>query len=98
MAFLSPCDGLGAELRLDDLGGLLGEFGGFVLEADLERIGSLHELYLERYGADADWDAARLGYVVAEKAIRLPGTAFDLGRLREAWSAPLRDFYDEVPQ
>ncbi len=98
MAFLSPFHGLGAELRSGDPGALLGEFGGFVLEADIERIGALHELYLERYGADADWDGARLGYVVAQNAIRLPGATFDLERLREAWSAPLRDFYDEVPQ
>ncbi len=98
MAFLAPSGGLGAELRSGDAGVLFGEFGGFVLEADLERIGSLNALYVERYGTFADWDGACLGEVVAEPVIRLPGASFDLERLREAWTAPLRDFYDELPQ
>jgi len=98
MAFLSPRGGLGAELKTGDPGELFGEFGGFVLEADIERIGALNALYSESYDAEADWDGAILGEVIDQPEIRLPEASFALERLYEAWSSPLRDFYDEVPQ
>ncbi|HMD02601.1 MAG TPA: phosphoribosylformylglycinamidine synthase subunit PurL, partial [Candidatus Baltobacteraceae bacterium] len=99
MAFAArPERTLGVELRWSDCGRLFGEFGGYVLEADLERIAILNEWYLETYGTTADWDAAILGQVIAEPVIRSAGAVFEVARLHEVWSAPLRDFYDEVPQ
>ncbi len=89
---------LGAELTLSDIGELFGEFGGFVIEAELERIGALHALYLESYDEAADWDGACIGQVIAAPHILVAGAEFELEGLREAWTAPLRDFYDEVPQ
>jgi phosphoribosylformylglycinamidine synthase len=99
MAFAArPERALGVELDWSDPGLLFGEFGGFVVEAELTHVAALDALYEESYGEEAAWEAATLGRVVEGDVLLAAGRHFDLARLHEAWAAPLRDFYDAVPQ
>jgi phosphoribosylformylglycinamidine synthase len=68
-----------------------GEAGAFVVEARDEA--RLREI-CARHGAAP----IELGRVTEDGTFGLPGEDVPLDDLYETWSAPLRDFYDEVPQ
>jgi phosphoribosylformylglycinamidine synthase len=80
----------GGATQLEDY---FGEYGGFVVEAtDAEAFAAL--------GAEFDANVASIGETIAEPALRLEadgGARLDLLALFEQWSAPLRDFYGDVP-
>jgi phosphoribosylformylglycinamidine synthase len=68
-----------------------GETQGFLVEiAD--------QAAFERIARETGAAYAVIGHTTALPAIRLKltGDVFDLARLHEAWSAPLRDFYEDV--
>jgi phosphoribosylformylglycinamidine synthase len=104
MAFANAATGMTIGARLRDasnwsgggatqLEDYFGEYGGFVVEAiDAEAFAAL--------GAEFDANVASIGETIAEPALRLEadgGARLDLFALFERWSAPLRDFYDDVP-
>jgi phosphoribosylformylglycinamidine (FGAM) synthase-like enzyme len=70
-----------------------GEYGGFVVETnDAEAFGAL--------GQEFDVNLVGIGETTAEPVIALEadgGERLDLRALFESWSAPLRDFYGDVP-
>lgn len=82
----------GGFTQLEPLRAYFGEAGGFVLEAS--DAPALAALAAERNLADG---FARIGRTTGEAAL-VTGSAgqFELTELHEAWSAPLRSFYDEL--
>jgi phosphoribosylformylglycinamidine synthase len=70
-----------------------GEYGGFVVETnDAEAFAAL--------GTEFDVNLVGIGETTAEPAIALEadrGERLDLQALFETWSAPLRDFYGDLP-
>jgi phosphoribosylformylglycinamidine (FGAM) synthase-like enzyme len=70
-----------------------GEYGGFVVETnDAEAFAAL--------GHEFDVNLIGIGETTEEPAIALEadgGERLDLHALFESWSAPLRDFYGDVP-
>jgi hypothetical protein len=69
------------------------EYGGFVIEAtDAAAFAAL--------GAEFDANLVGIGETIAESAIVLEadgGERLELDALYACWSAPLRDFYGDVP-
>jgi phosphoribosylformylglycinamidine synthase len=95
-------NGIGARLRdtsvwangvASHLEDYFAEYAGFVVEAtDAAAFAAL--------GAEFDANLVGIGETIAERAIVLEadgGERLDLDALYEAWSAPLRDFYGDVP-
>jgi phosphoribosylformylglycinamidine synthase len=80
----------GSASQLEDY---FGEYGGFVVEAfDATAFAEL--------GAEFDANIAGIGETISDAALVLEadgGERLELRALHESWSAPLRDFYGDVP-
>jgi len=90
MAFAAH-DSIGVSIDVElDMCGAFAESGAFVVETDRP---AEFEALCARYGAEL----TRLGTTIPEAVLRgRRGFDVALAVLREAWSAPLRDFYADV--
>jgi phosphoribosylformylglycinamidine synthase II len=86
---------VGARLTAPDWAGALlereiwfAEYGGFVVEVS-------DDAAFARLAAELDTEAPKIGETIAaaELVLSAPGETVALPDLREAWAAPLRDFY-----
>ncbi len=103
MAFANADLAIGARLRdtsvwangiASHLEDYFGEYGGFVVEAtDADAFAAL--------GREFDVNLVGIGETTSDRSLTLEadggGERIALDALHESWSAPLRDFYDDVP-
>ena len=83
----STIRGSGRTARVGDLEAYFGESGGFVVEVAADDVEAF-----EGIADDVD-GVYEIGVTIDHPMLALNDEAFDLHRLRDIWSAPLREVY-----